>query len=256
MGKLLPAVLLLLIVGCAGWRLWQRDAAAGDFARLPGAERVARARKAREEILRAQCQRFGLPYPPREIFLRAFKQEAELEVWAREDSGPWKALLTLPVLASSGGPGPKRREGDRQVPEGFYRIDRFNPQSAFHLSLGIDYPNAADRILSHRERPGGDIFIHGKMVTIGCLPLGDAGIEELYVLALDARDRGQKSIPVHIFPARMSGEPWAKFSAAHPELQAFWAQLQPAYQAFEGTRRLPEIAVDAKGGYVVGKVRE
>ena len=256
MGKLLPAILLLLIVGVAGWRLWQRNAEAADFAKLPGAERVARARKAREEILRAQCQRFGLPYPPREIFLRAFKQEAELEVWAREDSGPWKALRTLPVLASSGRPGPKRREGDRQVPEGFYRIDRFNPQSAFHLSLGIDYPNASDRILSDRERPGGDIFIHGKRVTIGCLPLGDAGIEELYVLALDTRERGQKSIPVHIFPARMSGERWAKLSAAHPDLRAFWAQLQPAYETFERTRLIPEITVDAKGRYVVGAARE
>lgn len=253
MGKLIvPTVLLVFgILFC--WKLWGSERK-DDFDKLPGPQRVAKARKRREEMLRAQCMRVGLTYPPHEIFLRAFKHEAQLEVWAREDNDKWKALMTLPILASSGRPGPKRHEGDRQVPEGFYHIDRFNAASAYHLSLGLDYPNACDRILGDRERPGGDIFIHGKMVTIGCLPLGDSGIEDLYVLALDTRERGQKSIAIHIFPARMNGETWAQFSGQHPELHAFWAQLQPAYEAFERTHMMPSVSVDAKGNYRVGSI--
>src|SRR5690606_11025729 len=95
-------------------------------------------------------------------------------------------VKTYPVCSSSGLPGPKRKKGDRQTPEGFYHIDRFNPQSAFHLSLGINYPNSSDKILGHSD-PGGDIFIHGSCVTIGCVPLTDDLIKEVYVLAVEAK---------------------------------------------------------------------
>jgi murein L,D-transpeptidase YafK len=250
MGKpLVGLALTALLIGFAviAWRLSPRVMAAA----IPGDKRVARAREARGEIVRERCAAIGLPYPPREIFLRAFKHEGQFEVWAREDRGAFKPWMTYPVLAASGGPGPKRRAGDRQVPEGFYRIDRFNPESRFHLSLGLDYPNAADRILSDRAHPGGDIFIHGKDVTIGCLPLGDAAIEELYLLALDVRQRGQRDISVHIFPARMTGPDWQTFSKQHPPpLREFWSQLQPGFDAFERTHRLPAISVDAAGRYV------
>ncbi len=107
-------------------------------------------------------------------------------MWARHGDGRFRLVASYPILAVSGGPGPKRREGDKQVPEGFYEIDRFNPKSLFHLSLGLNYPNAADRVLSDREHPGGDIFIHGSNVTVGCAPLGNDAIEELYLAALDA----------------------------------------------------------------------
>jgi murein L,D-transpeptidase YafK len=109
-------------------------------------------------------------------------------------------------------------------------------------------------MLSDRERPGGDIFIHGKAVTIGCLPIGDAAIEELYLAALDTRDAGHPDIPVHIFPARMSGESWEAFLRAETEsrteLADFWEQLAPAFLAFEKTRRIPSVRVDGSGRYV------
>jgi murein L,D-transpeptidase YafK len=223
-----------------------------DFRKLNGEQRIALARKNSEKAIRQRCAAIGLSYPPREIFLRAFKHEAQLEVWARENSGPFKLLATYPVLAASGGPGPKRREGDRQVPEGFYRIDRFNPESRFHLSLGLNYPNAADRLLSDKEHPGGDIFIHGKDVSIGCLALGDAAIEQLYLLALDTRRRGQIEIPVHLFPARMGGESWEQFRAGKPaELQTFWSPLKSAFEAFERTRQMPTVTVDGRRSYFV-----
>ncbi|HQZ19227.1 MAG TPA: L,D-transpeptidase family protein [Vicinamibacteria bacterium] len=115
------------------------------------------------------------------------KEEKALEVWLPV-GGRWSRLRSYPVLAASGGPGPKLREGDFQVPEGIYRLTAFNPNSSYHLSIRVDYPNAEDRrvaALEGRARLGGDIFIHGKAVSIGCLAIGDSAIEELYLLLAD-----------------------------------------------------------------------
>lgn len=218
-------------------------------------DRVAVARLRTGEKVRALFQAAGFAGPPREIFLRAFKHESQLELWAREDDGPMRLVTTYHALAPSGGPGPKRREGDRQVPEGFYVIDRFNPRSHYHLSLGLDYPNASDRVRSDRDQPGSDIFIHGSDRTIGCLPLGDPAIEELYLIALDARDRGQRTIHVHIFPARMGGPEWDKFAPQHiardAALAPFWEELRPGFLAFESTHRVPVVEVEADGSYKI-----
>jgi murein L,D-transpeptidase YafK len=190
---------------------------------------------------------------PGEVFLRWFKREATLELWARNPNRRFRLISTYPILASSGEPGPKRREGDKQVPEGFYEIDRFNPKSNFHLSLGLNYPNASDRVLSDKDQPGSDIFIHGSNVSIGCAPIGDDAIEEVYLAALDARTKGQARIEVHIFPARMLGPDWEQFAASetarHPELTPFWAQLQPIFTAFEKHRAIPSITVTEDGRY-------
>jgi murein L,D-transpeptidase YafK len=246
--------LLLLVSAALAWRFLPslRARMPDDFQTLSGPERVARARIQSEAAIREKYRAAGVPYPG-EIFIRWFKREAELEIWARHGEHAFQLVARYPILKSSGGPGPKRRDGDRQVPEGVYRIDRFNPQSLYHLSLGLNYPNAADRVLSDPKKPGGDIFIHGKDVTIGCAPLGDPGIEEVYLAALDARDAGQAPIAVHIFPARMHGPAWAEFAAAEParrpELTDFWAQLQPIYAAFEQRRVVPAITITREGRY-------
>jgi len=128
-----------------------------------------------------------IAYPPRRLTLVGLKHEKALEVWV-ERPGGWLRFRSYPVLAASGGPGPKRREGDFQVPEGLYRITAFNPNSRYHLSVRVDYPNADDRAAAHAEGRsllGGDIFIHGRAVSIGCLAIGDDAIEELYVLLAD-----------------------------------------------------------------------
>lgn len=220
----------------------------------PAEDRVASARLKAEPDLRAVCQRAGLRYPPHELFLRAFKREASLEVWGREGHEPFRLLLTFPVLSSPGQLGPKRREGDRQVPEGFYAIDLFNPLSNFHLSMRINYPNAADRLLSDRDAPGSDIYIHGGNGSVGCLPLGDENIERLYLIAWDTHRAGQAAIPIHLFPARMAGSDWRSVAeeniARERGLAAFWATLQPGFDAFEKTRRVPTVEVDANGRYV------
>jgi murein L,D-transpeptidase YafK len=181
-------------------------------------ERVAASRAERATSIAELFQGAGVTYPPAQLYLRAFKHEAELELWAGDKSADLKKLRTYKVCAASGVLGPKRQRGDLQVPEGFYRLDRFNPTSNFYLSLGIDYPNAADRKRSAGLDPGGDIFIHGDCVTIGCLPIED-DIRELYVIALDARNAGRS--------------------------------LEPAYRLFEEKRRVPKTRVDASGAYVV-----
>ncbi len=141
----------------------------------------------RRPTLRAAVGAQGLAYPPRELTLIGLKQERRLEAWAKATEG-WKRIAVFPVLAASGGPGPKLRVGDLQVPEGFYRLVAFNPNSSYHLSLRVNYPNQDDLAVARAEGRtdlGGDIFIHGKAVSIGCLALGDRGIEELYVLVAD-----------------------------------------------------------------------
>jgi murein L,D-transpeptidase YafK len=137
-------------------------------------------------------ERAGLSYPPAQVTLVALKDVARLELWAAGTDGALRHVRDYDVRAASGGAGPKLREGDLQVPEGIYQIDWLNPRSAYHLSLHIDYPNARDReraALDGREGGGvslgGDIMIHGDEVSVGCLAMGDAAAEELFVLAAD-----------------------------------------------------------------------
>jgi murein L,D-transpeptidase YafK len=213
--------------------------------------RVEAARSEKSTVVRNLVKQAGLTYPVRKIYIRAFKEERELEVWGSDSSdGPYSLIHTYKVAAASGDLGPKRTEGDRQVPEGFYTIDRFNPESAFHLSLGLNYPNASDKILSDKERPGTDIFIHGNQVSIGCLAMTDDKIKEIFLLALDAKPNGP--IPVHIFPARLSEPKLTVLAKDHPqELVEFWRTLLPAQHAFDKTKKLPKIEVLKTGQYRV-----
>lgn len=151
-------------------------------------------------LLKQECEQAGVSYPPKKILLLGLKKEKKLQVYAENSQGEMKLLHSYPVLAASGGMGPKTREGDNQVPEGFYKIELLNPNSQFHLSLRVSYPNAFDRERAKEEkraRLGGDIMIHGSFVSIGCIAIGDPGIEKLFVLAADT---GLSKIDVLISP--------------------------------------------------------
>jgi murein L,D-transpeptidase YafK len=202
---------------------WQQQLA---YARV----RVAYARCWPTLVARLQAQHLN---PARlEVFFRLIKTNRQFEVWARnQGDGAFQLLGHYPLAATSGTLGPKRYVGDGQVPEGFYYIDRFNPLSAFHLSLGLDYPNAADVLATGLADPGGDIFIHGSNVTDSCLPLTNALVEEVYLLAVAARAAGQASIAVHIFPFPLTeAELTRRATNAH---MAFWRELAPGYAYFE-----------------------
>ena len=138
-------------------------------------------------------------YPPREVTLIALKQEKKLELWAR-DSGEFRFIRDYYIMAASGVAGPKLRQGDRQVPEGIYRIAGLNPNSHYHLSMKINYPNEFDLFHAWQEgraEQGSDIFIHGNTVSIGCLAMGDAAIEELFILTAQV---GAENVKVVIAP--------------------------------------------------------
>ena len=216
------------------------------------ADRVQNARERAGAAVKQLCADAGLKYPLQRVFFRAIKDERVLEVWGA-DSGrsKFKLIYTYPIAAMSGKLGPKRKEGDLQVPEGFYHIDRFNPKSRFLLSLGLNYPNASDRILSDKKKPGGDIFIHGNAVSIGCMAMTDAKIEEIYLLALSARDSGQAKIPVHVFPFRMTADKLAaNRGSAH---FGFWESLKPAFDTFQAYKQVPSIRVGSDGKYSLAK---
>jgi hypothetical protein len=137
-----------------------------------------------EAILRERFELAGVDYPPQRIQLIAFKQNRRLELWAYQENR-WHYVHDYAVFAASGEMGPKLREGDKQVPEGFYRIVDLNPNSHFHLSLKLNYPNAFDWMQATREgrtKPGSNIFIHGSAWSSGCLAIGNRYVEELFYL--------------------------------------------------------------------------
>ena len=262
---------------------------------------VSRTERRIRARLRPLFESRGLTYPPGDVFLRVFKLEESLELWARNgSSGPFTRVKTyrafnLPLNYRRGpnqasqDTGPKRRMGDGRVPEGVYKILYHNPWSSYHLSLAISYPNPSDAILGRRlgtitrngERAalrwwrrnngridrslirgmpslwgdgrvnplGNEIFIHGKKVTIGCIPIGDRSIEEVFVLT-DARKVG--GTQVHIFPFRFSdpaNRPIRRgLEEKRKDLAAFWQSLESVYRHFENTSELPPIYIDKEPG--------
>lgn len=153
-----------------------------------------------QQQLRTDFAKVGLTYPPKHLTLLAIKDKKQLTLWASNMQGVPTKVRTFPILAASGVAGPKLREGDRQVPEGIYRITAFNPNSSYHLSMKLNYPNAFDKkyaSIEGRTEPGSDIFIHGKAVSIGCLAMGDAAIEQLFTLVHDV---GKERVTVIIAP--------------------------------------------------------
>ena len=235
--------------------LWPAASLAHDPAEAPRKDepRVKAARAEQADTLRRLYAAANVAYPPRALLLRVFKLDDVLEVWALPAKGERYVLVeSIPVCARSGGPGPKRREGDLQVPEGYYRISAFNPWSNFLLSMKVDYPNAADRKRSSAPRLGGDIFIHGSCVTIGCVPLGDEAISRLYVSAQDTAHAGGR-VDAHLYPARLDAAHQAALieaAAGDAALLAFWDQLRPGYAWFEARRTLPRVKIDGAGRYV------
>lgn len=224
------------------------------------ADRVAAARARIGQTVREKVVAAGVPWPPRELYLRATKHDAEggrgaVEVWGGDGLGPLRLVVRHPLCALSGAPGPKRREGDLQIPEGYYRVAAMNPRSSFHLSLRVDYPNASDRIRNRRVDAtaplGGDIMVHGSCVTIGCLPIEDGPIEEVYLLVGEVFP--DRTVPIHIFPRPLDAAGLEALLATSPadEVRALWTELSAGWLAFEATRRVPDVRVADDGRYVV-----
>ena len=209
-----------------------------------------------EDSLRKQFETKKIAWPPQQLYVRSFKYDRQVEVWVKGNpEEPFKLFKTYRMCMQSGTLGPKRMEGDYQMPEGFYYINEFKPNSNFHLALGINYPNASDKLLSDSRRPGGDIYIHGGCVSTGCIAITDEPIEELYILTSHAKEQGQDFIPVHVFPVKYnvkkSFEYLAQATKENQTLQKFAVSLKSAFDKFEDKKQLPLILVNKKGEYIV-----
>ncbi|MGB3007360.1 MAG: L,D-transpeptidase family protein [Chitinophagaceae bacterium] len=212
----------------------------------------------KEDTLQKQFLEKKLNWPAKYLYIRSFKYDSQLEVWVKNDiADQFQLFKTYKVCALAGTLGPKRMEGDYQVPEGFYYINEFNPRSNYYLSLGINYPNASDKLLSDSLKPGSAIYIHGSCVTVGCIPIRDEQIDELYILAAHAKDQGQDFIPVHIFPIRFNVERSSKFlenlTKDDPDLKKFADKMEDAFDYFEKHKQLPVVMIGEKGQYIINE---
>ena len=186
----------------------------------------------------AKFEAAKVAWPPSEIALVAIKDEKILELHARSSSGAWKLVHRYRILAASGGAGPKLRQGDRQVPEGVYAIAFLNPNSAYHVSLRVNYPNAFDRQMATKDGRtdlGGDIMIHGKNLSAGCIAMGDEAVEELFVLVAKTRLPNVKLI---IVPTDFREHGTPSVAPGRPEwLPKLYAELATALSEFKAPRR-------------------
>ena len=209
-----------------------------------------------EDSVKKQFEAQHLTWPPEAMYVRSFKYDRQLEVWVKGNAKePFKLFKTYKVCMQSGTMGPKRMEGDYQVPEGFYQINEFNPNSNYHLSLGLNYPNASDRILSDSIRPGNAIYIHGNCVSTGCIAIQDYPIEEVYTIASIVKLNGQDFIPVHIFPVNYSVKKSLDYLTESIKDKQATNQsiinMKAAYDYFEKKKKLPIIIVNKKGEYII-----
>jgi len=199
-----------------------------------------------DDLKRAMARKGMDPRAP--ILVRIYKEQRQLEVWKKTRAGKYALLKTYDICAYSGELGPKRREGDRQAPEGFYSVGpaQMNPGSSYYLSFDIGYPNAYDRA---HGRTGGWLMVHGGCSSRGCYAMTDEQIREIYALARDAFSGGQKAFQVQALPFRMTGLNMMRH-ASNPNMP-FWRMLKQGTDQFDATGVEPKVSV-AEKQYVFG----
>jgi murein L,D-transpeptidase YafK len=251
MNRRLRIGLLLFLATAAGttsaaWWLGPRSLlSAVGIAAATGARAQAAANRVTPTLRRdfaAAGVAWGAP-----VFVRTFKLERTLELWVARD-GRFQLFRSYPICSYSGELGPKLQQGDRQAPEGYYRVRRaqMNPASQFHLSFDLGYPNAYDR--AHR-RTGDYLMVHGSCVSIGCYAMGDAAIEEIYTLMEAAFAGGQTAVEVHALPFRFDRDD-LEARLADARWGGFWRELRAGWDAFARDRVPPRIEV-VDGRYVI-----
>src|SRR6202020_1857344 len=181
--------------------------------------------------------------PSAPTLIRTYKKEAELEIWKMKSSGEYALLKTYPMCRWSGQLGPKKREGDMQVPEGFYSIapGQMNPNSHYYLAFNVGYPNAYDRAYG---RTGGSVMVHGVCSSAGCFSMTDEQVADIYAIARDSFAGGQREIQLQSYPFHMTAENMAKFRL-DPNID-FWKNLKDGSDHFEVTKNEPSVLVCGK----------
>ncbi|MBX3164087.1 MAG: L,D-transpeptidase family protein [Bacteroidetes bacterium] len=250
MHKLRTKVILIAILGT----LLLSSALQTDFlTEQKKFERVRTAIKDKQDFIEQKLKENQITIDNLNLLFVAYKDNDVLDIYAKtKQETTYKKILSYDICSRSGQLGSKRRQGDGQVPEGFYHIDRFNPTSNFYLSLGLNYPNLADKRKSKASNLGGDIFIHGSCVTIGCLPMTNNYIKEIYLLAVHAKNNGQSKIPVYVFPFKMTDQNLTIYKAKYKdtkELISFWDNLKIGYDKFIKGQKELNIKVTENGDY-------
>ncbi len=182
--------------------------------------------------------------PADPIVVRIFKQESELEIWKRTRSGRYALLKTYPMCRWSGKLGPKKQNGDRQAPEGFYHVHpgMMNPNSQYYLSFNLGYPNRLESALGYT---GESLMVHGACSSSGCYAMTDEGVAEIYAVASEALKGGQKVFQVQAYPFRMTPQNMAR-NRNDPNY-AFWQNLKQGYDLFEVTKQPPQVGYCGRG---------
>jgi len=224
------------------------------------AERVIDARATKGGIVQRLFQKANVSYPAQQLYIRFLKKDKVLEVWAGDHGNKLAPITSYHVYKASGVLGPKRAQGDLQVPEGFYtqkdadvnnREGYFNENSDHHLSFSTNYPNPSDKILGDKDDPGDKIYLHGGSASIGCIAIEDEWIKELYLISLDTYMTGN-TVNIHSFPSYMEDfdmEDLKKEAGDDTELYKFWEKmLKPGYDYFEKHREIPKIDIDPTTG--------
>lgn len=266
----LPAVLLLLVVGASSCAPEQRPVhVRRTTPRLqPGSSlpessiappyvpardhalvsRLAQIGPRAHDRWKPYFDRAGVTYPPESVQIVALKRERRVEIYAGSSPYALTYLRTIGIEAASGGPGPKLREGDRQVPEGIYEIEKLNPNSAYHVSMRLSYPNAFDQrmgVRDQRRRLGGDIMIHGGAKSIGCIAIGDVPAEDLFVLSADT---GLENVSVVIAPRDFRRSSATALTPAEPPwVKDLYAELDRRLRLLPAPTPLAASAAAALG---------
>jgi murein L,D-transpeptidase YafK len=208
------------------------------FSQLPSSTRSRDAIERQTPKLQKLTDSLGLALGS-PIFLRIFKESKELEVWIKKGNR-FSLFKIYPICYYSGTLGSKTMTGDGQAPEGFYRITpkAMNPNSRFHLSFNIGFPNSYDRVY---KCTGSDIMVHGNCVSIGCYAMGDENIEQIWTLMVKGFEKGQRTIDIHIFPFRMTDQKMKEHSDS--TWSVFWTNLKEGYLLFEQNQVPPAVSV-------------
>ena len=207
--------------------------------------RVREAYAAKEKIVKSTLAGFSISRDSLRIYLRAFKTEKKVELWAKNScDSVYKMIREFTICDLSGDVGAKRRSHDLQVPEGFYHISDLNPFSKYYLSMKVNYPNASDSVRGVRKHLGSNIFIHGSCISSGCLAMTDDRIRELYVYCVEAYNAGQEEIGLTIYPARLTDATYSKLTYTYGRYKddvALWGDLKKSYDLFDHKRVPPTV---------------
>jgi len=199
----------------------------------------------KEKIVNKKLAEHSISHDSIRIYLRAFKTEKKVELWAKNLSDSvFVLVMEFPICEISGYLDSKRRSHDLQVPEGFYRISDLNPYSKYFLSMEINYPNASDSIRGVRGRLGNEIYIHGDCISSGCLAMTDDRIKELFVYCVEAFNSGQDEIGITIFPTKLNDKKYAELTTRYSKDKdkiSLWADLKKSYDLFDSTKVQPTI---------------